>query len=214
MKFNLKTEAKIIAIALLPIIYLIKIWMSLPTKIPIHWNIDGEVDGWGTKTHLLFMVLFLNGFVYFILLITPIIDPKNRLATIQKKYLSIRLIITLAMSLVSTYIIYSTVNQVVNVSIIFVFIGVMLAVLGNYFQVLPNNYFIGIKTPWTIENDIVWKKTHQLAGKMWVVGGLLIVILNFLVPTIIYQTVFFAIIGILIVVPIVYSYLIFRKLEK
>ncbi len=214
MTFNLKTEAKIIAIALLPIIYLIKIWNSLPSKIPIHWNIEGTVDGWGTKTHLLFMVLFLSGFVYFVLLLTPIIDPKNRLATIQKKYLSIRLIITLAMSFISSYIIYSTVNQMVNVSILFVFIGVLIALLGNYFQVLPNNYFIGIKTPWTIENDVVWKKTHQLAGKMWVLGGLLIVILNFLMPTDIYHTVFFAIIGILVVAPIVYSYLIFRKIQK
>jgi uncharacterized membrane protein len=195
MKTNLWTEIKIIAIALIPIVYLTNLWNSLPVKIPLHWNIEGNVDGWGNKTQLLFLILFINIIAYFVLFFAPRIDPKNRIKIIEKKYQSIRFIVTIGMSFISMYII-------------------LIGVLGNYFQVLPSNYFIGIKTPWTIENETVWKKTHQLAGKMWVVGGLMIVIFNFLVPIAIYRLVFFVILAIIVIVPIIYSYMIFNKVDK
>jgi uncharacterized membrane protein len=214
MKTNLWTEIKIIAIALIPIVYLTNLWNSLPVKIPLHWNIEGNVDGWGNKTQLLFLILFINIIAYFVLFFAPRIDPKNRIKIIEKKYQSIRFIVTIGMSFISMYIIYSSANRMVNINIVYIFIGILIGVLGNYFQVLPSNYFIGIKTPWTIENETVWKKTHQLAGKMWVVGGLMIVIFNFLVPIAIYRLVFFVILAIIVIVPIIYSYMIFNKVDK
>jgi hypothetical protein len=87
-------------------------------------------------------------------------------------------------------------------------------VLGNYFKVIKQNYFLGIKTPWTLESEEVWKLTHILAGKLWIVGGLLIVIFSLVIPEDINFYLFITITSIITIVPIVYSYLIFKKLKK
>jgi uncharacterized membrane protein len=86
--------------------------------------------------------------------------------------------------------------------------------LGNYFKVIKQNYFLGIKTPWTLESEEVWKLTHILAGKLWIVGGLLIVIFSLVIPEDINFYLFITITAIITIVPIVYSYLIFKKLKK
>jgi uncharacterized membrane protein len=86
--------------------------------------------------------------------------------------------------------------------------------LGNYFKVIKQNYFLGIKTPWTLESEEVWKLTHILAGKLWIVGGLLIVIFSLVVPEDINFYLFITTTAIITIVPIVYSYLIFKKLKK
>jgi len=86
--------------------------------------------------------------------------------------------------------------------------------LGNYFKVIKQNYFLGIKTPWTLESEEVWKLTHILAGKLWIVGGLLIVISSLVIPENINFYFFISITAIISIVPIVYSYLIFMKLKK
>jgi uncharacterized membrane protein len=86
--------------------------------------------------------------------------------------------------------------------------------LGNYFKVIKQNYFLGIKTPWTLESEEVWKLTHILAGKLWIVGGLLIVIFSLVIPEDINFYLFIIITAIITIVPIVYSYFIFRKLKK
>jgi uncharacterized membrane protein len=86
--------------------------------------------------------------------------------------------------------------------------------LGNYFKVIKQNYFLGIKTPWTLESEEVWKLTHILAGKLWILGGLLIVIFSLVIPEDINFYLFITITAIITIVPIVYSYLIFKKLKK
>lgn len=86
--------------------------------------------------------------------------------------------------------------------------------LGNYFKVIKQNYFLGIKTPWTLESEEVWKLTHILAGKLWIVGGLLIVIFSLVIPEDINFYLFITITAMITIVPIVYSYLIFKKLKK
>ena len=86
--------------------------------------------------------------------------------------------------------------------------------LGNYFKVIKQNYFLGIKTPWTLESEEVWKLTHILAGKLWIVGGLLIVIFSLIITENINFYIFLSITAIISIVPIVYSYLIFKELKK
>jgi len=91
-------------------------------------------------------------------------------------------------------------------------IGALYAILGNYFQTLKPNYFIGIRTPWTLENEQIWKKTHRLAGRLWIAGGLLTIIISFLINSNLVLVIFFGIITtIIVLVPIVFSYTEFQK---
>lgn len=85
-----------------------------------------------------------------------------------------------------------------------IFMGVVMIVIGNYLPKTRRNYTIGIRIPWTLENDENWRKTHRLAGKIWVLGGLLL-FLNAFVQLYVYW-VFFLILLLVIMIPCVYSY--------
>jgi uncharacterized membrane protein len=87
--------------------------------------------------------------------------------------------------------------------------------LGNYFQTVRPNYFIGIRTPWTLENEQTWKKTHRLGGRLWMAGGILIVFISFIIRSNNALAITFAIIlSVMVIVPIVYSYIEFQKEKK
>lgn len=91
-------------------------------------------------------------------------------------------------------------------------LGLLIAMFGNYFQTVRSNYFIGIRTPWTLQNEIVWKKTHHLAGRLWMAGGVLIIFLSFLIGNNLALAITFGIIaGFISGIPIVFSYTAFRK---
>jgi uncharacterized membrane protein len=215
MSENLKKELPIIGFLLLPFIYLASLWNSLPEKVPIHWNYKGEIDGWGTKYSLIGILFLLPVLTYVLMLVIPKIDPKKRIKLMEGKYYQIKFVLVGFMSVLAIYIIHSSNSQtLLSPSIVLVLIGLFFMALGNYFKVIKQNYFLGIKTPWTLESEEVWKLIHILAGKLWIVGGLLIVIFSLVIPEDINFYLFITITAIITIVPIVYSYLIFKKLKK
>ena len=208
-----KKEIPFIAIALIPFAYLIYIWNRLPEKVPMHWNGAGKIDRYGDKKELLVMLFMLVGITYFVFLIIPSIDPKQKLQNMGNKLNNLRMILTLFMSGLAVFILYSVQQKTSNPSFVLAIIGLLFAFLGNYFKTIKPNYFIGIKTPWTLENEEVWKKTHQLGGKLWFVGGLLMA-LTFVLPNKIQFYTFMGIVAVITIVPIVYSYLEFKKIKN
>jgi len=208
-----KKEIPFLAIALIPFAYLGYIWNRLPEEVPMHWNGAGEIDRYGDKKELLVTLFMLVGITYFIFLIIPYIDPKQKLQNMGKKLNSLRMILTIFMSGLAVFILYSVQQKNSNPSFIFSIIGLLFAFLGNYFKTIKPNYFIGIKTPWTLENEEVWKKTHELGGKLWFVGGLLMA-LTFVLPNKIQFYTFLGITAVITIVPIVYSYLEFKKIKN
>ena len=208
-----KKEIPFLAIALIPFAYLIYIWNRLPEKVPMHWNGAGEIDRYGDKKELLVMLFMLVGITYFVFLIIPSIDPKQKLQNMGNKLNNLRMILTLFMSGLAVFILYSVQQKTSNPSFVLAIIGLLFAFLGNYFKTIKPNYFIGIKTPWTLENEEVWKKTHQLGGKLWFVGGLLMA-LTFVLPNKIQFYTFMGIVAVITIVPIVYSYLEFKKIKN
>ena len=150
------------------------------------------------------------------MLITPKLDPKGKIMNMGAKYSSLRMIMQLFLAAISAYIVYAgQMGEMQNPNLLMVIIGISLALLGNYFQVLRQNYFIGIKTPWTLENETVWNKTHKLGGILWVIGGILIAITAFFITA----TKPFMIVGgillaIMTLAPVAYSYILHQKLSK
>ena len=208
-----KKEIPFIAVALLPFVYLAYIWNELPKEVPMHWNASGEIDRWGDKSELFMMLFMLTGITYFVFLIIPYIDPKQKLQNMGNKLNNLRLILALFMSALAIYILYSVQQKTSNPVLIFPLIGLLFAFLGNYFKTIKPNYFIGIRTPWTLENEEVWKKTHLIGGKLWFVGGLLMA-LTFVLTNKIQIYTFLAIAAVITIVPIVYSYLEFKKIKN
>lgn len=212
---KLKKEFPLLIIVTLPFIYLASIWNQLPEKVPVHWNFKGEVDRFGGKTELLVICFTLPVLTYFIFLALPKIDPKNKLQKMGKKLDTIKFIMTALMSVLALIIIYATKNQSFNsINYITLLLGILYFILGNYFKTLKPNYFIGIKTPWTLESEFVWKKTHQLAGKLWFVGGILVIISCLLLNQNLSYTLFLIITAIISIIPFIHSFLLFRKEKK
>lgn len=215
MKFNLKKELPIILIVLLPLLYLHQVWETLPERIPIHWNAAGEIDGWGEKSDLLLSVFMLPVLSYLLLIFIPKMDPKQKLKNMGKKYDSLKLVVTLVTSAIAILIIYSAENQeMFSPDILFIIIGASIVLFGNYFKTIKHNYFIGIKTPWTLENETVWKETHKMGGKLWFYGGLLIIFLCLLTDSSLHAGIFISILTIISIIPIVYSYIKFKEIQK
>ncbi len=208
-----KKEIPFIIIALLPFIYLAFIWNNLPETVPMHWNASGEVDRWGKKIEILFPLIILSGVGYFIFSLIQTLDPKGNLEKMGNKLQNLRYIISIFLTLIGLFIVYSLQTQNSNPKLIFAIIGLLFAFLGNYFKTIKPNYFIGIRTPWTLENEEVWKKTHLIGGKLWFVGGLLMA-LTFVLPNKIQIYTFLAIAAVITIVPIVYSYLEFKKIKN
>lgn len=214
MKNTIKNDLPLLAFILLPMIYAGYIWNQLPAKVPMHWDINGEIDRYGNKSELIFIIL-LPLFLYLIFLVIPAIDPKGKLKQMGNKYQAIKLILVGFMSVLSLFIIYSVKNlTTADPNYIMLLVGVLFIILGNYFKTIKANYFIGIRTPWTLENETVWNATHKLGGKMWFIGGFVIVLTSLMLSTQINIIVSLVIMGIIVIVPIVYSYLKFKEVSQ
>ena len=212
---NLKKEYPLLLMVLLPFLYLIFIWNDLPETVPTHWNGLGEIDGYSNKTALIWIPFIFPLLIYILLTIVPKIDPKNKINAMGKKYDQLKFILILFMTALALFILYSSNSQsATNPNILFVLLGMLFAILGNYMKTLKPNYFIGIKTPWTLENETVWKKTHILGGKVWLIGGLAIVFFSMVLSNSINLIFFISTTLLLAIIPIIYSYLEFKKLKN
>ena len=215
MKTTFTKELPIIAIVLLPFIYLAYIWQDLPAKVPVHWDLEGNVNRYGSRFELLLIPILLPLLIYVIFLVIPKIDPKNKLKNMGSKFGALKIILTLFMSALALFILYS-VNRgtFANPNFLVLGIGVLFFIMGDYFKTIRANYFIGIRTPWTLENETVWIKTHKMAGTLWFIGGILIIIFSLILNPENNMTVFLIITAIITIIPIIYSYLEFKKLPQ
>jgi uncharacterized membrane protein len=131
------------------------------------------------------------------------------------KYYQLKFILILFMSILAFFILYIAKNQSFSSpDLIFALIGILVMVMGNYFKVIQPNYFLGIRTPWTLENKEVWKTTHVFASKLWVIGGMLVVFCTMIFPKDINVVISVSVFGVIVIVPIVYSYIKFKEIEK
>ncbi len=207
-------ELPLLIIALIPIIYLNFIWNQLPQKVPMHWNINGEIDRYGNKIELYWISLLLPLSVLLMMNIIPLIDPKNKIQKMGKKYKNLKLFLVIFMSGLSLIIILTAKNKaLIKPSYIFIMLSFLIICFGNYMKTIKPNYFIGIRTPWTLENPKVWKITHQKASKLWFLGGILMMISLLIFTKRIGIIIFFIISLILVLYPTWFSYRYYKKLK-
>lgn len=207
-------ELPLLIIALTPVIYLNFIWNQLPEKVPIHWNINGEIDRYGNKIELFWISLFLPLGILLLMNIVPVIDPKNKIQKMGKKYKNLKLFLVIFMSGLSLIIILTAKNKaLIKPSYIFIMLSFLFIFFGNYMKTIKPNYFIGIRTPWTLENAEVWKITHQKASKLWFLGGILMMISLLIFPIRIGIIIFSIISLILVLYPTWFSYRYYKKLK-
>jgi len=142
-------------------------------------------------------------------------DPKKKLEKMGNKFANIKFFLVLMMSLLAVFILYSVQNQSgSNIKVLNVLVGFLIVGLGNYFPAVKPNYFMGIRTPWTLENETVWKETHKMSGKLWFFGGAILTLLALALPAESSLTVFLVGVAILAVVPVIFSYMKYKALKS
>ena len=200
-------ELVLVIITMIPVIYLAICWKVLPESMPVHFDAAGQPNGYGSRWTYVLLPLGL----YFMMLILPRIDPrKANYAVFSDSYFKLRLIMAIFIGFLDSAIIWSVVNKTDSVQkLIPVSILFLLMLIGNYLGNVRPNYFVGIKVPWTLNSDEVWIRTHKLAGKLWFWGSLAAILLFFVVDK--FAVIFIPLLIILVVVPIVYSYVIYQN---
>ena len=204
IKINKKLVLFTSILILLPSLVGCVFWNQLPEEIPTHFNLLGQADGYNHKMSAIFGLPTLMLLMHWLLLFLMIKDPKS--SNISSK---IQVLIYWIIPFVSCLSMISIYGESLGYSMMSgllaqIFMGVVMIVIGNYLPKTHRNYIIGIRLPWTLENDENWRKTHRLAGKIWVLGGLLL-FLNSFVQLYVYW-VFFLTLFFVVIIPSVYSY--------
>lgn len=194
-------------IILIPIVIGLILWDKLPDQVPMHWNAQGEVDSYGTKFQAVFLMPLVLVAFHWICILGTSLDPKKQ--NINDKMVTLVLWIIPIISLLCNSMMYATaLGHKVNVEIIMpLFMGALFVVIGNYMPKCKQSYTVGIKLPWTLDNEENWNKTHRLAGFLWVIGGVIIMATAFLGAF----WLFFIVLIPMVVIPFVYSYLLYKK---
>lgn len=197
---------------MIPVIYLLLIYTHLPIMIPTHFDFNGQPNDWTQKTSVPYLIAALNLGTYCLMLLIPFFDPKKKIEQMGEKYYSLRLVISILISALSLYMVYVGDSGIMNLRILFALVGAFYVLIGNYFQTLKPNYFIGIRSPWTLESDEIWKKTHRLGGRLLLTGGLIILLIAaFTTNNLLLGITFATITAISAIVPYLFSYIEFKK---
>lgn len=194
-------------VCLLPIVLALILYDKLPEQVPIHFGMNGEPDNYASKALAGFVIpcglAALNLFVHFTMNTDP--KRKNANAVIRAVGLWSAPVISLIFVPIT---LYKGMGHDLPITIISTaLIGLLFLIIGNYMPKSRQSYTVGIKLPWTLNNEENWNKTHRFAGFVWVLGGLVVIVNAFIGSAYI----IIAVIALLVILPVIYSYRLYRK---
>lgn len=214
IKFDVKKELPLIFVVIAVFAISMYFYPELPDKMPTHWNFKGEIDGYSGKLPGAFTVPGINLIMYVMFLFMPVLDPKREnYRLFEGTYLYFRYLFHIFFAGLQVLIIMAALGYNVDTGK-WVILGTLLLfmLMGNVMGRLKHNYFVGIKTPWTLASEEVWIKTHRLGAMLWTCGGLIGVVLTVL--NINLGWIFIAILIFITLIPAGYSYILFNRLKK
>lgn len=190
-------------------------WRQLPAdaQVPMHWNAAGEIDGRGGRGSLfLFPMIILVETLLFAGL--PYIEPRRlNLLRSSRAYSAVWIVGVSFMSLIQGGIMLTALGRPVAMDkLAIVGAGIVFIVVGNFLGKVRSNFFFGVRTPWTLSSELSWNKTHRLAGRLFVVFGVAVMVVPLLGLSGTALT--FGFLGSLVavaIIPIVYSYFVWRS---
>jgi uncharacterized membrane protein len=186
-------------------------------RLPIHWNLAGTADGYASKWNALLTPAVITALTSILLYFLPALEPREgNLARSQGLYLwswagTLLVMLALDLVVVSTALHWGLrVEHVITGAV-----GMMLVLIGNQLGKSRSMFLVGIRTPWALSSEEVWIKTHRLGGKLMVGGGAALILAALLpIPSGLLAMVFMLVIAVTALVPIVYSYLLWRREKR
>jgi uncharacterized membrane protein len=214
-------EAIIILLVIITWLIGVITYAYAPDIVPIHWNLEGKPDNYAPKDIGLFLLPLINTGLYLFLFFIPKIDPNNEqlqysIKTLQWIRLGTHALLGFIMLWTSLSIIEAS-N--VQPEWLFSVISLFFAFLGKAMANVKQNYFVGIRTPWTLSNELVWDDTHRFTAPLWFYSGIGMACISAILSSMgfgagIILTVFLIWIATIVIIPIAYSYKRFREEKK
>ena len=210
MKIKKLTIIISLLLGLIPIALYLYFYKQLPDQIATSFGFDGTINDYSSKNSTLFL-MFLPIILVAVLAITPRIDPKGKNYDKFGKYYGYFIIVlTLIMSIsMSMLVLHNIVTISLPIHIIIpITVGIFFILIGNYMPKMKQTYTMGIKTPWTLDNEIVWNKTHRLGGKCFMIMGVLMIVISF-IPR--YDYLLLVLVLVIATIPTVMSYVYYKQ---
>lgn len=167
-------------IILLPAVFGLLFWNELPMEMTTHWGLDGQADGVSSRVFSVLGMPALILFIHWVCVFFTAKDPGNREQ--NQKVFSLVIWITPLISLLTSGVIYASAFGWEFSSHLFLplLMGAVFAIIGNYLPKCRQNYTIGLKLPWTLNSEANWNQTHRFGGRVWLAGGLLMILAGLL----------------------------------
>ncbi len=204
------------ALLVAPFLVIAAFWNKLPARLPVHWNLHGEVDRWASSKPIeIFILPLIAVGVVVLLRVVPRLDPKLRAGQQNERTPAVLQILRLTLAAFFDLIFFIQIATALNYTtaggraIIWGAL-VLLAIMGNYLGNLRPNYFIGIRTPWTLESAETWRATHRLGGRLIFFGALLLLAAEFFLSQSAFAFLFVTLIVLLVAWAFYYSWHHFR----
>lgn len=181
----------------------------LPEKLPVHWNASGQVDRYGGQAEALYLVPAISLFLLLLLWALPQLSPKGKdIEAFRPQYDATIIVLCAFMTFIHASILLNALRTFDVSKLVFGGVCLLFVFIGNILGKTTRNYWMGIRTPWTLESDAVWEKTHRLAGKWMVATGLIGFLFSLLTP--------WPLISIVLILagsfyPVIYSYFAYRE---
>ncbi len=189
------------------------LWPTIPSRVPIHWNASGQADGFGGKFEGLLLMPLITIGLYLLLFFIPRIDPgRANYAQFAGAYLVVRYVVLVVD--VGIYILTILAIKGVGIDMsraVMSTTAVMFIVFGQVLGKIRPNWFVGVRTPWTLSSKRSWVRTHRVAGWLFTLSGILFLALAIIGIGAAMVWIMLSVLGVMVVFLVVYSYVEWRN---
>lgn len=215
MKSSVMTKIVIGVLAIVPVVIIGIFYRTLPVRMPVHWSLDGSIQ---YGSHASLWAMGSMGILFAVLFpVLRRIDPKgknyDKFGRYYDEFQIFMMLFFIALTLIT---VSESINPGrINVEMMVVLlVGMLFTIIGNMMPKFKNNFFIGIRTPWTLVNTEVWNKTHRLGGILWFFGGLIIIASAFFLKSAMLFKVVMDVTLVISLAPIVMLYVWYKEVKN
>ncbi|MBI2050229.1 MAG: SdpI family protein [Parcubacteria group bacterium] len=213
-KINPKLEALTLLVLLGASVAAFYFYTNFPPEVATHWNFQGEADGFSGRAFAAFFFPALAWAIYLLITFLPLIDPKrDRYKEFSGAYNAMRLLVVVVLTVLYATASANGIGYNIPVGTVTpILVGIMFVALGTLMPRIKRNWFFGIRTPWTLSSETVWAETHRVGAVLFALAGAAFIIIPFL-PNTFALPLFIAVLVLLLVNTVGYSWWVWRKLQ-